>query len=84
MKTTKFNDEVLYAADAIVQIDASDIEELKQKAKQNPRKRVRICAHKDTKENIHEMIIVHEKSREKVLLEPGAKSYCVIYNTHHK
>ena len=31
MKTTKFNDEVLYAVDPIVQIDAFDIEELKKK-----------------------------------------------------
>jgi cupin fold WbuC family metalloprotein len=62
MKTTKFNEEVLFATDAIVQIDASDIAELKQKAKQNPRKRIRICAHKDTKDYIHEMLIVHEKS----------------------
>jgi cupin fold WbuC family metalloprotein len=62
MKTTKFNEEVLYAADAIVQVGALDIEELKKKAKQNPRKRIRVCSHKDTKENIHEMIIVHEKS----------------------
>jgi len=62
MKTTKFNDEVLYAVDPIVQIDAFDIEELKKKAKQNPRKRIRICAHKDTKDHIHEMLIVHEKS----------------------
>jgi len=62
MKTTKFNDEVLFATDAIVQIDASDIEELKQKAKKNPRKRIRICVHKDKKDQIHEMLIVHEKS----------------------
>ena len=62
MKTTKFNEEVLFAADAIVQLDASDIVELKQKAKQNPRKRIRICVHKDTKDHIHEMLIVHEKS----------------------
>ena len=62
MKTTKFNEEVLYAADTIVQIDAFDIEELKQKAKLNPRKRIRVCAHKNTKDHIHEMLIVHEKS----------------------
>ena len=62
MKTFKFNEEVLYAEDEIVQIDAVDIEELKKKAKQNPRKRIRICAHKDTKQDIHEMLIVHEKS----------------------
>jgi len=62
MKIFKFNEEVLYVEDEIVQIDADDIEELKKKAKQNPRKRIRICAHKDTKQDIHEMLIVHEKS----------------------
>ena len=62
MKTTKFNEEVLFASDSIVKIDAFDISELKYKAKQNPRKRIRICAHKDTKDSIHEMLIVHEKS----------------------
>ena len=62
MKTTIFNNEVLYAEDSIVQIDSLDIAELKSKAKQNPRKRIRVCAHKDIEENIHEMLIVHEKS----------------------
>ena len=62
MKTTKFNEEVLFATDAIVQIDASDIMGLKEMARQNPRKRIRICAHKNTKDYIHEMLIVHEKS----------------------
>jgi cupin fold WbuC family metalloprotein len=61
MKTTIFNEEVLFATDAIVQIDASDIAELKQKAKQNPRRRIRICAHSDIRDSIHEMLIVHEK-----------------------
>ena len=61
MKTTAFNEEVLFAADAIVQIDASDILELKKMASQNPRKRIRICVHKDTKDHIHEMLIVHNK-----------------------
>ena len=62
MNTTKFNEEVLFASDTIVKIDSSDIAELKNKAKQNPRKRIRICAHKDIKDHIHEMLIVHEKS----------------------
>jgi len=62
MKTIEFNEEVLFATEFIVQIDASDIEDLKQKAKQNPRKRIRICAHKDIKDHLHEMLIVHEKS----------------------
>ena len=62
MKTTEFNKEVLFSPDNILQIDASDIDELKKKAKKNPRKRIRICAHKDIKDHIHEMLIVHEKS----------------------
>ena len=62
MNTTIFNNEVLYAADLIVQIDSLDIEELKLKAKKNSRKRIRVCIHKDIEENIHEMLIVHEKS----------------------
>ena len=59
MKTTKINEEVLFATDAIVKIDASDIAELKQKAKQNPRRRIRICVHSDIRDSIHEMLIVH-------------------------
>ena len=62
MKTDQINEEVLYVADDIVKADANDIEGLKQKAKLNLRRRIRICAHKDVKESIHEMLIVHEKS----------------------
>ena len=62
MNSTKINEEVLYATDNVVRIESSDIKELKQKARQNPRKRIRICVHKDLKDSIHEMLIVHEKS----------------------
>ena len=62
MKATKFNEEVLFTADDVVKVDANDIEELKQKARLNPRRRIRICAHKNLEDNIHEMLIVHEKS----------------------
>ena len=62
MKTIKFNDEVLFTIGNIVPIDTSNINELKEKAKKNPRKRIRICMHKDTNDAIHEMLIVHEKS----------------------
>ena len=61
MKSIKFNEEVFYVADSIVKIDASDIAELKKKARQNPRRRIRICAHRDIKDSTHEMLIVHEK-----------------------
>ena len=62
MKATKFNEEVLFTADDVVKVDANDIEELKKKARQNPRRRIRICAHKKLDDSIHEMLIVHEKS----------------------
>ena len=62
MKIIKFNDEVLFTNENTIQIDSSDINELKEKAKKNPRKRIRICMHKDTNDTIHEMLIVHEKS----------------------
>ena len=62
MKTKKFNEEVLFAADPIVMVDASDINDLKKKAKINKRRRVRLFAHKAHEECIHEMLIVHEKS----------------------
>ena len=61
MKTNLINEEVLYATDEVVRVEFSDIEELKQKASQNSRHRIRICVHKDVKESIHEMLIVHEK-----------------------
>ena len=62
MKFTKVNDEVLYSTENIVKVDALDINELKEKARLNHRKRVRLCAHKTIDEKIHEMLIIHEKS----------------------
>jgi len=62
MNTIKFNEEVLYNVDSILKIDSADIAELKMKARLNPRRRIRICAHRDIKDSIHEMLIVHEKS----------------------
>ena len=62
MNSTKINEEVLYATDDVVQIEYSYIEKLKKNASRNPRKRIRICAHKNINDTIHEMLIVHEKS----------------------
>ena len=61
LKTTKFNDEVLFAIDTIVKIDKKAIIGLKKMAKLNKRRRFRLCAHKDIEDSIHEMLIVHEK-----------------------
>jgi cupin fold WbuC family metalloprotein len=61
IKTKKFNDEVFYADEDVIQVGKEDIEFLKQKALSNPRKRCRLCTHKDVNDKIHEMIIVHTK-----------------------
>lgn len=55
------NAEVLYAEDPIVQVDRQDIEFLLARAAQNPRKRIRLCAHKTVDDKLHEMLIVHAR-----------------------
>ena len=59
MRYREHNAEVLYAEDPIVQVDRRDIEYLVQRAAANPRKRIRLCAHRDTNDRLHEMLIVH-------------------------
>lgn len=53
----QLSDEVFLATDDIVKLDHSAVEFIKEKAASNPRGRARICAHKDSKDNLHEMII---------------------------
>jgi cupin fold WbuC family metalloprotein len=55
------NAEVLYSKDAITTADQSDIEIFKQLSSHNPRKRIRLCAHPDPDDLLHEMLIVHER-----------------------
>jgi len=55
------NAEVLYAEDPIVRVDRDDIKFLVERAAQNPRKRIRLCAHKDVTDKLHEMLIVHAR-----------------------
>lgn len=61
MHVKKINDEVLYAVDQIVKVGRKDIQLLKGRAQGNKRKRIRLCAHKNVKDNLHEMFIVHTK-----------------------
>jgi cupin fold WbuC family metalloprotein len=42
--------------------DRSDIDLLKQLSSHNPRKRIRLCAHENPDDRLHEMLIVHERS----------------------
>lgn len=59
MKHVKqINSEVYVAEEPIVQVDRAQMESLKSQAANNPRHRVRLCAHKDSQDRLHEMLIV--------------------------
>jgi cupin fold WbuC family metalloprotein len=57
----KHSDEVLYARGSIVDVDRGDIDALISQAESNPRRRIRICAHPDAADPLHEMLIVHAR-----------------------
>jgi cupin fold WbuC family metalloprotein len=59
MKTRTESPEVLYAEDPIVTVDAGDIDAMKRAAEGNPRRRIRLCAHRSVDVPVHEMLIVH-------------------------
>jgi cupin fold WbuC family metalloprotein len=53
------NPEVLYASDPVVQVDRADVEAMVARAERNQRRRIRLCTHRDTRDTLHEMLIVH-------------------------
>jgi len=53
--------EVLYATADVVTVDLRAIGDFKQLSHQNPRRRVRLCAHGGPGDLLHEMLIVHER-----------------------
>ena len=55
----KESDEVLYPLNDIVALDLEDMDELKRLAQLNSRRRVRLCAHRNPQDKLHEMFIVH-------------------------
>jgi cupin fold WbuC family metalloprotein len=57
MNVRKINDEVLYADAPVLRVDSRDVSLLKQGAKANARGRMRLCAHKDVDDTLHEMVI---------------------------
>ena len=54
----KVSEEVLVAQDSLVQVDHACLEALKALAARSPRHRARLCAHKDSQDRLHEMLIV--------------------------
>jgi len=57
----EIDEEILYSKDAVTTIDMADIAVLKKRASINKRKRIRLCAHPDVQDALHEMLIVHHK-----------------------
>jgi len=61
LKTRQENEEVLYGEEPIIKIASDDTQWLKNKASQNERQRVRLCAHRSIGDSVHEMIIIHTR-----------------------
>ena len=61
VKISKQSDEVFYAEGAIITFSAADLEFLKRQAECNPRKRARLCTHRDVSDPLHEMILVNAR-----------------------
>ena len=59
MDFKKYNDEVFYSDHPVTTVGPAEIDFLKRAAADNPRRRARLCAHPDTKDALHEMMIVH-------------------------
>jgi cupin fold WbuC family metalloprotein len=51
------NEEVTFATEAVVKIGQEEIAALKRSSGTNARKRMRFCAHRDTDDQLHEMLI---------------------------
>jgi cupin fold WbuC family metalloprotein len=57
MNLRKINDDVYYADDAVVRWGPEEIEFVRRRAAESPRRRARICGHRDPADRLHEMII---------------------------
>lgn len=55
------SDEVIYSSSHVVTASSEDISNLKALSEKNPRKRCRLCAHPDSLNSLHDMLIVHGK-----------------------
>ncbi len=59
IKIRRESDDVLYPEEDVVVVAATDLKELERLALLNPRKRIRLCAHRSPNDRLHEMFIVH-------------------------
>lgn len=61
MKIREINREVFVAEDPVVNVGNQEIDFLKMRVGNTERKRIRLCAHKDVGDRLHEMFIVLSK-----------------------
>ena len=61
VNTTSESEEVVFSSDATTILNKRDIEGLKVTADQTERRRVRLCAHPNVEDHLHEMFIVHTR-----------------------
>jgi cupin fold WbuC family metalloprotein len=61
MELKKINDEVFYLNSDFVTLNRKQIDELEAISSKTPRRRARICTHKDQNDILQEMFIVHYK-----------------------
>jgi cupin fold WbuC family metalloprotein len=62
LKLKTINEEVLYVDRDIVTIDRGQVEFLKEESQKTERQRIRLCAHVNVEDRLHEMIIVHREN----------------------
>ena len=61
MKYREINKEVFYLDDPLVQVGKQEIDFLKERVLNTAKKRIRLCAHRNEDDNIHEMIILLDR-----------------------
>lgn len=61
MKTKLHTPEVLFADEPVVKLGSGEIAELKNLMAVNNGRKIRLCAHRDISEPLHEMMIVHKR-----------------------
>ena len=61
MPLKEMNEEVFYMEERIPMIGPSEIDFLKQKVRENVRKRARLCAHRSVEDSVHEMFVALTK-----------------------
>ena len=62
LKFKKESAEVIYSKDKLLTLSRKDMSFLEKKSLHSKKKIFRLCAHKNTKDKIHQMFIVHPKN----------------------